>query len=297
MRWFCVGLILAGYASGEVGAQQQAAVELAPSSNWVLDYDDDSCALRRSFGAEDEKVVFELRQFAPGADFDVTVAGMDWHTTTGKLLVRFEPDTEYFQPNIAWPGVMGDNMRGYIYGDSLETAAEKNSRRAAPDSHVRQWDDPQREARETAITGLRVSSGLDGEVFLKTGSMREPMNAMRDCLDELLTHWGIDASAHKTLSRDAIPIHRERWVARLTQAYPADMLQSHQTAQLRIRLTVAADGKVSDCHLQLATPHPSFEKSACSTLRSAARFEPALDASGQPIASYFVTSLNYLGSR
>jgi hypothetical protein len=56
---------------------------------------------------------------------------------------------------------------------------------------------------------------------------------------------------------------------------------------------IATDGKPSSCDVQIEAPSPSFQKTACDVLMRYAKFEPALDAQGQPIASYFITGILY----
>lgn len=53
-------------------------VELAPYSNWVMNYDDDSCALQRQFGEEGRQAFLELRSFGDSSDLQVLIASKDF---------------------------------------------------------------------------------------------------------------------------------------------------------------------------------------------------------------------------
>jgi TonB family protein len=112
-------------------------------------------------------------------------------------------------------------------------------------------------------------------------------------MDELLTHWGIDARAQKTLSRPVKALEQAEWVRKVQAVYPVGKLLALENGLVRVRLIVDPEGKPSSCHIQMKAKDDDFEQAACGTMMRHARFEPALDASGKPIASYFVTSVIY----
>ena len=63
MRLLASAAVLASLSAQPALAQDR--LELAPSSNWNLQYDSESCALQRDFGDDDSKVFMELRAFDP----------------------------------------------------------------------------------------------------------------------------------------------------------------------------------------------------------------------------------------
>ena len=69
--------------------------------------------------------------------------------------------------------------------------------------------------------------------------------------------------------------------------YSNRMLWLGRQAHVRVRLDVDATGMPIGCHIQNAFNNEHFEEEACETLLKKARFEPALDAAGEPIASYW----------
>lgn len=71
---------------------------MAPSSEWIVDYADDSCALRRAFKVGDEQAILQLRQFAPGENFEVVLLSSTLTRTDKAPRVRFEPDGDFRQP-------------------------------------------------------------------------------------------------------------------------------------------------------------------------------------------------------
>ena len=57
---------MAFWVVAAVPADAQDAPGLAPSVPWTLDYDADSCALRRMFGEGEDRAYLEMRRFGPG---------------------------------------------------------------------------------------------------------------------------------------------------------------------------------------------------------------------------------------
>ena len=150
-----------------------------------------------------------------------------------------------------------------------------------------------RDTLEKEAEGVLIERAFNKPLFLRTGSLRAGMEAMRACLDELYSHWGIDVEAHKTLSRPAIPLDYARIVREITETYPESMLKGGNQGSLRVRLDVAADGKPIGCHMQVQYNEHAFERVACEKLMRYALFAPALDKDGRPIASFYPVTIQY----
>lgn len=284
-------------------AQDDDRLQLAPATNWVLDYAQDSCALRRAFGEEGQQVLLELRQYAPGDRMQVIVTsddirridrGFRFRTSEG-VTANFVPDTEPY--NIGRPlGIdNGEWGEGFIAMLGIFPARERAlAAQLASEQRISlQIADERRAERENEITGFAVGGAFREDFILLTGNMQPPMNAMRECLDELLTHWGIDAEAHRNLLRPARPLEMEVWARELQERYPTSMLRRGEQAIVNVRLTVNETGRAADCSVQNSLNEPTFDELACELLLEHSRFEPALDGNGDPITSYWVTRVIY----
>lgn len=287
-------------------AAQPAAAEdelltLAPASAWAMDYADDSCALRREFGTGNGRVVLEIEQFAPGrVDMQFTVVGPSLHWRNrfapGETTLRFVPDMQAspvdgeanISPAPDWHGITF--VTSFLTAPILEAGIAPEGQSA----WVATFEQP---ARERQVTALEIRNGTVEDLHLQTGSMGPPMAAMRTCLDELLTHWGIDAEAHRNLRQPVQAIDWQRWVRRVQDVYPSDLAGQGQQAIMRIRLDVTPEGRASGCHMQARVGHEEFERTACDILLNQARFSPALDANGNAIASYHLLRISYLMNR
>lgn len=272
-------------------AESPQPLQMTPSSKWVVDYAEDSCALRREFQAGDDRAILELRQFGPGDSLQVALVSKTLSRTSRAPRVRFDPDDDFFEPVAPFFLDIGET-RGVTYSDNFRPNAVKGSLGPWED-----WPPADREARERAITGLSVTRSFEQSLTLQTGPMHEPMEAMRTCLDELLTHWGLDAAAQRTLSRRVKAIDQMGWARRIQTTYPSDMVRTGQSGRVNIRLIVGADGKPASCIPNIGPSNAAFDELACKMSMRYARFEPALDADGRPIASFFTTSIIYTISR
>jgi TonB family protein len=293
--------LLVEAAASPTAIAMEEAIVLKPSSPWNLDYSDDSCALRRDFAAGAELVSFELRQFAPGDGFNVIVASKAQGFRERAPKVRFLPDAKF--RTIERPIYLdyGNGARGVQWGGSFfdETFANKQTtkpgdRDAASASPSRRQSEYKQ--RESSISGLEIGGSFSPSIVLATGEMHRPMEGMRKCIDELVTHWGIDPATQRTLSRRASPTGQATWARKLQDAYPEAMLKQEKSGIVRVRMIVGPDGKPTSCRVQVKSQDPSFETTACREMMKVARFEPALDAVGKPVASYFITSVIYVAN-
>jgi hypothetical protein len=287
---FIVGAVaLALCARPAVARESEEPLEMAPSSAWVMDYAEDSCALRRVFKADADEVLLQLRAFGPGNFFEVTAASPTLEAVEKRLKVRFDPDEGFAEPTDAFYFDQKESD-GIVYSDSLYPNALKKKQQQPGGQ---EWSEADRVVRERAITSLTIAEGFEEPLVLKTGAMHQPMNAMRTCLDELLGHWGLDPAVQRTLSRPAKPLEIEKWARRVQQNYPAEMLRQRRSGMAAIRLIVGPDGRPTACVPNKDSIDTGFDDPACEMLMRYAQFEPALDVNGQPTASFWTTRIVY----
>ena len=263
-------------------------VPFKPVDRWNIDYSDDSCALRRGFSDGKRLVSLEMRQFAPGITFYLTIASGDIAMDSGIPKAGFAPGIAMRAINPPLYLRYSPKVTGMQWSDRLLTDEELQV--AAKGAY---WDPVIRDRREAQVTGLNLGGRLP-LMFLQTGAMLRPMQAMRACLDELMTHWGIDAKVQHTLSRAVTPFEFEKWVPKIQATYPSAMLNEGKSGSVRVRLIVDEAGKPTTCHMQMKSQDPAFEKTACEKMLKHARFLPALDANGKAVTSYYTNTINYL---
>lgn len=260
---------------------------MTPTSNWTVDYAEDSCALRRTFEGGADKMGLELRQFAPGDHLEIVLMSPTLPRTRSAPQARFEPDSGWSEPPYQ-RFLDGEGKQGVSYPDSLRSSALKSN-----EEEPSAWAPAERDAREQAVAALTVRRAFKREFTLQTGSMHAPMVALRKCMDELVTHWGLDPKVLSALSRVAEPIDPMAWARRAMMNYPTDMLRANKGARVPIRVIVGADGKPLSCAANKGYAEPRFEQAACGVTMQYARFKPALDADGTPVPSLFATTIAY----
>jgi hypothetical protein len=275
-------------------------VVLKPSSPWAMNYAEDSCHLAREFGEGEEKVTAEFRQFGPSKGFVLVLAGKSLERYRGRknpLVTDFLPLGAHEEHPNALSGKLPDGRQ--LIQTSTSFAPDEGDTYYAGGNKLGAWQpDPEDaepivpdRAAEANVKQLRVSGPFRTPILLELGPMDKPMDAMRTCLDELLTHWGIDAQAHRSLSRRAAPANYPAdWLS--TNDYPTKMLREGRGAAVHFRLMVDENGAPGECIVQTAMGD-GFDKLTCSLLKKRARFTPALDAEGRPVRSFYTNTVNW----
>lgn len=274
-------------------APAEDAPGLRPDSPWNLVYDDDSCALRRTFAEGDRHGYFEMRRFSPDPGLQVMIASEnlkardlvtyqyrwgnepEWHEA-GRLKVTLDNGLGgviFGGGFVELPDELADPTERELYLQSIDWRAVEQEAVAQVDS--------------ISMRGARIRRGYHSDVTLELGNLRAPMAALNTCVDELITHWGIDVEAHKRLTRRATPIDMAG--ASSMVGYPPKMARQAMPGLVNVRLAIDETGQVTACRIQMPLSDPEFEASSCADIQHAFEFEPALDKDGKPIASYWIT--------
>jgi protein TonB len=67
-----------------------------------------------------------------------------------------------------------------------------------------------------------------------------------------------------------------------TNDYPSRALQQEREGTTGFRVTVGANGRVTDCQITSSSGHSDLDQATCSNVTRRARFDPALDGNGNP---------------
>lgn len=294
--WNCLAVlaVVIGIAPAATANEPR---RLSPSSPWHLDYSEDSCNLARTFGEGDESITVVMRRYEPTSSFGMTMAGRSFrHARVGNdATLRFGPheaqqQVSYFTGDLGeFPALIFRGQIRVAPNTAEESAAEAELDLSDYGSFWRESIEPERMA---AIEHLFVDARGVSPVILIMDSFDDAFEAFDQCIDELVTHWGIDVERHQTLLRPAWPVGSPgEWIR--SSDYPRDMLRRGGQAIINFRLNVDENGGVSGCHIQQRTRPEGFEDLVCRLLTERGEFEPALDADGIPIASYYVSAVQF----
>jgi protein TonB len=81
------------------------------------------------------------------------------------------------------------------------------------------------------------------------------------------------------------------WVT--TADYPARALREEKEGVTRVNLTVNAEGRVSDCQVTGSSGSPELDEAACRNITRRARFNPRLDAQGNPTTGSYAIPIRW----
>ena len=281
-------------ALAPVGAQAQNAgdIMLEPVSAWNATYDDGRCRLSRMFGAADGQHALVFEQSAPGASFNMSVAGPATSAINGGLTLELG-----FGPGGPATDQVIVKERNPEFGSVLFLKDIDLKARAAPegDAGANVGFSAASDAIDVEAAGplrsISLAQGRQTLVF-KTGPLAAPFGVLNDCTAHILSTWGIDADAHRTAKRK-VTLLEEMNVARAIQRqYPLRTLREGRGGVVGLAILVDPSGKPTECKITDDSGDGDLNTVACDGLMQA-RFDPALDASGQPIPSYWVTRVTY----
>jgi len=286
-------LMLAALALALPQAASAAAVDLAPAGPWHIDYSRDSCNLMRTFGTGDNAVILRMEWFSPGPQFDLTLTAqsLDDNWPFEDVSFRFLPEQRSPTKRKALTGVAvaPDGTKHPL----LSLGTTDLLGHAIGDLRVH-WTDPS--AKQVAATDRLVYwewSRPSTELHL--GSMTDPMAAAAACTTDLVKHWGLDPAQQASLSRLAQPIGATHdWIT--PRDYPVKQVNEGRNGIVHARLMIDATGKVTACNVQEVVKQEGYADKTCAALLRSAKFQPALDAKGTAVASYFILTVRYVMS-
>jgi len=76
--------------------------------------------------------------------------------------------------------------------------------------------------------------------------------------------------------------------------YPPAAIRAEAQGRVSARLSVGADGRVSDCTIVASSGNSDLDSTTCRIARSRVRFTPAKDENGAPIASTFPLNVRWV---
>jgi TonB family protein len=236
-----------------------------------------------------------MDRFGPGDWLKLTVAGPPIRKIghEGAITLQFGPK-EAEQKVGYYLGHLGKDLPALFLDQRVRvTPLTKEEEQVLKSSKVG-FVDPARISAErlSAVSELNIGRPLQKPTRLMLGSIKQPLEAMDKCTDELLTHWGIDVAKYKTQSRRLRSRPRSgSWID--WSDYPPKMIEQRRRSILHVRLNVDETGLPTACHVQKSSGPKEFEDAVCGALMKRARFDPALDAEGKPFASVLTQGVTF----
>jgi hypothetical protein len=281
-----------------------AAAELvltdAPGSNWVVDNGEESCQLSRTIGEGENQVRLVLTQWAPGKSFAVMLAGRPLGRFHGTVQLAFAGAGTALasRPADYERGMLSGGEDALIFstvflarplgdGEVMAVTSEGAPDAASPYGGAAPMLPPGAIAMADRI---ELSKGRE-TLRLEPSRLADALGVLDACSQSRLPEWGLDAAAHRTMSRAAKAPDFARAARAIQQSYPSAALARGEQANLHVRVLVDETGAAGDCTTVAATRTNNITTSACRHLTRDIQFLPALDAAGNPMKSFHTVNI------
>ncbi|HKT86356.1 MAG TPA: TonB family protein [Novosphingobium sp.] len=94
-------------------------------------------------------------------------------------------------------------------------------------------------------------------------------------------------------AKGASPKNQGSWAARIQSNYPPRAAREEREGRVGVRVAIGADGRVTSCSVTSSSGSPDLDEAACDGMTRYARFNPAQDSAGNPIADSWSTAIVY----
>jgi hypothetical protein len=283
------GLLVTAPAS----AQDKARV-FKPAGQWAVDYGDDYCRLARNFSDGTDTLALAIERIQPG--------GMARMVLISNAIKPFRSAEEigwHFMPSDRerkaryTHAPTADGKEYYNLGEFMLTPFVPPAA-GTPPGPPPPYDRQQEQAAAKGMTGFVLDNGLNAPIEVDTGDLSQPVAALQKCADDLAGSWGVDPAKLQTQKSPPMP---EKggvgWLPQGTIAFTDFGKLGGGSNQ--VRLMVDAGGKPTGCAIHWPTLDQTTNDKICKSLMANARFTPAKDADGQPMAGLWVGSPMMLG--
>lgn len=264
VQMFAAILSLTVVASSSVLAQDVAV----PPGRWIIDYGETRCSLARRSG---------------GADSPILVLGTYLGGEQPQLILMADG-------NERLPSDIPDRVEIILEpsGHRVRGTATPRRVRSGQTLIISELGDDFAE-RFGGSSRLSVE-GSGRQLFASDLPIAsQGLAALNACNDDLMRSWGVDPAAQAQLQRQARAVGL--WITNAD--YPAVAIQRNAQGTSRMRVAVRPDGRVADCVIVASSGSAELDAQACALTLQRGRFDPALDASGQPTAASMIYSIRW----
>ena len=274
-------------------------VVLEPSSKWHLDYSVDKCRLVRTFGDGEQRTILLLDQHQPNDSFTWTLAGkpVASFATGRRFNAQFGPTLSSMTIEQS-PSAFTGELEGYgkaviVHGHlgdvELKQREDKAERPGPTPIGLPQLDT----GPVQGVEWIELRRGENNSLRLVTGSMQSTFAAMNQCMASLVKSWGLDVETQALRASGPAWTNVQQVARSIQRDYPSEALRRGQQARINVRIMIDESGKPTQCVRTDVTTADNFSDKPCQIILRQAKFEPARDASGNGLKSYYTTDIVY----
>lgn len=277
-------------------------VRLQPSSQWILDYAENSCRLVRSFGEGNSKIFFQLESDSPD-DLDMVLIGKPLASEREEISAKFLPHPETAAKgrpvtSKGEPAILFTAVELLPAEEIAKIDAKRAARKANPDSRPpadNLAEDMARRTKRQEFAGtaneLQVNARPGKTVILETGPLGKPIQAFDKCSRDSLRDWGVDPDLEDKIVRPVWLVNVRKLIS--SDEYPKKMLDDSQQSDVKARVLVDASGRVTKCTSLSHFKLPEFNQLVCDRITKGGKFEPAELADGTKVPSYYTVAIHF----
>jgi hypothetical protein len=260
MSWlrYAGNLVASLYCLLAAGAYAQEE----PPERWRVDHGEVNCTMSRTIRASQTTL---LIRNVPGTDL-------------AKLLLSSRSWTDS-------PLRAGEQVSVQI-GDSAPVEVQAGAMRLESGTFAVGFQEIPLDYLDRLAAGGEIRIRRSGEVII-TVTFPASVNAvaaMRSCIDQRLTAWGVDPQARARLRQPAAPIRgRPSGIVN-----PVNMAFMGDDDAIIVRANIDERGRLSRCLVVRSIGRPMVERGICSSVIERLRYRPAIGADGQPAASMII---------
>lgn len=308
-----------GVASPVVAGQPAGPLELEPATPWKLDIANNQCTVERSFGTDDDAVTFILLKDGGPTQLEAVFFGKKVPKLKGPGLidlvlgpqgksqayrgsstnVKGRPEQVVRIPDTG-VDFFGSAQKGQdlsiVYGSRWAVALKKTG--IAPalraldscyDQLLESWGvDPKASTRQ-ALPPRR-----NGEPRMtnpgRTIAIRIRVDVMGPGTPTPPSKKTVLEAVNKV--RALADFSDDAWVT--PDDYPTEALRTESSGKVVAALALDQMGRVSGCRVAVSSGTHSLDAKTCEVFTKRARFIPAQDQSGNPVASTIVERVNWI---
>ena len=294
-------LIFACMAVSPLLVGASAPARLQPTSQWVVDYADDSCRLIRMFGDGNDETKLVLESIAPG-QLTMVASGKPLQAPSDAINIATEFLPVQQKPFFGTPARLANQIPAVLWNNVQLTANFEFDGHETPSSLLmvtssakpkadqkpaetisKEQRKVERDAFLSKTMELEIKAPQEPAIELETGSLLEPMKALDQCDRDLLQHLGLDLTVQDKIAR---PVWSTTWWID-PSSYPTTRIMMGEEASVTVRALVDAAGKITACSAHSQYDAPDFNKAVCASLVKNAVLQPAQLADGTKVPSYF----------
>jgi hypothetical protein len=275
MRRIILGVALSALPSVPALAQEETV--LTPSGPWEKASSGDQCRIERKFEANGQPHLLILEQNAPGPGFAMAVAGPSLVGLSSELPVRIN---------------LTEGHPGIEESARIEPNRQFGQVAVVSDLTIFAPPRPKFGRVDTEFLGfmdrVAVAQG-DTQTNFVTGSLADAAQMLNECTAQTLRSWGLEPKVQYGIQRTAFPLEAKQFARKMLRLFTNRNLRSGPFEAIAL---VDASGTATGCLILPGPGYDDLDSAACKAIKKA-RYLPALDAEGRPVASFWKTSFKF----